>query len=240
MNVRTILLTAVFLMVFSLPAIGSEDDLQTLSSDLSVQEIDERSRFIEERLDAGRTHAAWWQYGWGGFYTVTMVTSAVSASNQNGDDAGDDRLNNGVNAAKSALGLVDRIFRPLPGRSGADGMRAMPNTTRAEKLARLARGEKELRETARRSDDRKSLMHHLQIVGVNLLGGAIVAAWGDTEDAIISTVGGIAMGQVVTWTQPWQPVRDLEDYERGFTHARNKLHWKIVPMRFGAMLQVDF
>ena len=105
----------------------------------SDAELDARLRFLEERLSAGHLHAAAWYWGWLGIDVLSGVSQVQDATEarQSGDRARDI-----VNAVKSTVGAVDiLVIRPMPGRRGAAPMRSLPDTTQADKLARLARGE---------------------------------------------------------------------------------------------------
>lgn len=80
------------------------------------------------------------------------------------------------------------------------------------------------------------------MIGVNLLGGVLIAAFGDEGDAAVSTALGIAVGETTIWTQPSQPIEHREDYRRRFPESqmRAKNHWRLVPIANGAMLRVIF
>src|SRR5690349_9779867 len=61
-------------------------------------ELAARLGFLEERLEAQRPTALTWQYGWTGFYLVSLARNTVYAARA---DDGDQRVRGIVDAAKS-------------------------------------------------------------------------------------------------------------------------------------------
>lgn len=147
-----------------------------------------------------------------------------------------------MSAAKSAGALADLITSPLPARLGADPLRAVPAEDRRSRLKRLAVGERQLRANAVRADSRYSLKQHLEGVTTNLIGGAVIWAFGDRSDAIVSTLSGIAVGEAQIWSQPWRAGRDLDDYRAAFptTTARRGIEREPRPMPNGVQLAFSF
>ena len=47
------------------------------------------------------------------------------------------------------------------------------------------------------------------IVTTNLIGGGVIYAFGDSKDAMISVLSGIAFSEAQIWTQPWRATSDL-------------------------------
>lgn len=206
---------------------------------LSDAEIASRLSFLEERLDAGRGTARAWQYGWTGIYATTLafgVGQAIAA------DDGDTRVASLVGAVKSAGALGSLVADPLPARLGADPLRAVPAEDRRGRLERLAVGERQIRANAADALSRYSWQRHLEGVTVNLIGGAVIWAFGDPTDALVSTLSGIAIGEAQIWSQPWRASRDLDDYRAAFptTTARRGIEWELRPTLNGAQLTLRF
>jgi predicted GNAT superfamily acetyltransferase len=132
--------------------------------------------------------------------------------------------------------LVDILLRPMPGRQGADKIRNLPAKQR------LSKGEELIDQTAQRAQERTAWKSHLKGIGVNLLGGIVIAAFGDGGDAAVSTAPGIAIAETSIWTQPSQPIANREDYRRRFpeNQVKVKKHWQLVPITNGAMVRVIF
>lgn len=178
----------------------------------SEQALDRRLDFLEERLDAGRMHAAAWSWGWLGFLGVTGAQSIASAASEH--DA-NDRAGDITNAAKSAIGIADvLLLRPMPGRIGAAPMRELEGGARDDKLARLARGEATLAAAAERARQRSSWPTHLANLLFNAAGSAILLGLGHENAAWLTFATGFAGGELQIWSEPWRGRRDLADYEK--------------------------
>lgn len=209
-------------------------DLERLTPD----EVDARSRFLVERLEDGRFAAQVWQYGWTGIYTVGALTNAVTVVT--GDS--DDRVVGLVDGVKSAAAAAQLVTDPLPARLGASPMLAYETGSREGRLQRLAVGERQLVTNAVRAESRYSLQRHLEGVTTNLIGGAIIWAFGDSGDAIRSTLVGIAVGEAQIWSQPWRAAGDLRDYRAAYptTLAAPGVDWELRPMGTGVQLALRF
>ena len=208
----------------------------------SDAELDERLRFLEERLDAGRLHAGAWYWGWlavSGLSGIFQIQDAAQA-----DQAGD-RDRDIVNAVKSAVGVADiLVIRPMPGRRGAGPMRAMPDGSHAEKLARLARGEEILRASATRAEARRSWQVHVGNLLFNVAGSAVLLGLGHSEAAGVTLATGTIGGELQIWTEPWRGTRDLADYqhlvESGHASRDPQRPWHLAPARDGLALEMRF
>ncbi len=205
---------------------------------LSDAELDARLRFLEERLDAGERGAKYWQWGWAGFFSGSVLygTGRAIAS-----DHAKDRVSHIVSAAESVIGTVHQFFWPLPGRNGAAPMRAIPGDSREAKIARLSAGESELLAIAVRTKDRTDWKYHLGNVALNAAGAGAIFAYGHDSDAWQALGIGIAIGEISIWTAPRRGSQDLEDYQTRFERkTARRLQWSIVPMMGGAGIQVTF
>lgn len=119
-------------------------------------------------------------------------------------------------------------------------MLSLPAGDRSGRAARLRRGEALLTASARRSRKPYQLSQHLGILGVNALGGAVIWAFGDSDEALFSTVSGIIGGELRLWSQPWHGAGDLEAYRSRFGSSATGLQWRILPTWRGAVLEVRF
>jgi len=178
----------------------------------SDEELDQRLHFLEARLDAGRLHAAAWSWGWLGIEGLGGVNEIVSATRESESS---DRARNIVDAVKSSVGVADIVvLRPMPGRSGAAPLRALPGATFAEKRAQLVRGEAILLAAAARAEERLSWQSHLGNLAFNLAGSAVLLGLGHRDAAWVSLATGAAGGELEIWSEPWRAPRDLEDYRK--------------------------
>lgn len=181
--------------------------------DLNDAEIDWRIGFITDRLEASRKHAMIWHWSWTAVEAGTMAWQITEAAN---DGDTDDRGLAITEASKAFIGLVDLYWlRPMYARLGASEVSGLPQATRTQKLAKLRKAEDVLERNAARADDRYSWQVHLGSILLNFAGaGAIWATGGGTSDALISAFSGIAGGELMFWTEPGQPIRDLADYKK--------------------------
>jgi hypothetical protein len=204
--------------VFSLLYAGTcraQSELPTAATplDLNDDEIEWRIGFVSARLEASRKHATIWHWSWAAIDAGTMAWQIAEAVD---DDDSDDRGLAITEASKAFIGLLDLYWiRPMYPRLGASELSALPQATHAQKLTKLRKAEDILERNAARADDRYSWQVHLGSVLLNFAGaGAIWATGGGTGDALISAFSGIAGAELMFWTEPGQPVRDLADYKQ--------------------------
>lgn len=217
------------------------DDVKTITSNpssLSASELDARIAFIEERLDAHRKHAYYWQYGWTAAYGSGLVIQSVRAGVTKDDE---NRADYVVSAVKAAGGVARLLLRPHPATHGADPLREMGGDTREAKERKLAKAEEMLLGTAKFSDRRFSQKAHIANVLVNVAGGAIIWGLGAPLHAVQSTLVGIGVGASQIVSAPWYGDEDLDEYEARFSGGTTRgWDWKLVPTVGGAAVQVTF
>lgn len=240
------LVATALLVVCGHPAAGQELPLR-LSLPLHVQlDVDppaetateERLAFLEERLEAAEFQGDLWQYGWLSVHSTGLVYNAVDASLTDDDD---DRVARIVGATKSAVGIGSLLLRPLPARLGADPIRALPGGTPELERARLQAAEELLEDSARRARRKYTVWPHLESALVNFVGGGIILAFGEWEDAAVSTGVGLAVGELQIWTVPDRPAADLAAYRARFGPAgARETGWYLVPRPNGLALAYRF
>ncbi len=93
---------------------------------LSEEYMERRLAFIEERLNAGRNGARYWQYGWSGFFAASAAFQGYKAIDS---DSSDNEVNYAVGAVKSAAGSTLMLLRSLPAAKGAAPLQDMPANT---------------------------------------------------------------------------------------------------------------
>jgi hypothetical protein len=214
--------------------VGSQDP-----NALTEDQIDKRLAFLTERLDDTQLHAAAWNYGWLTVNGGGMIWSAVNA----GLDDGNDRINNAMQAGKSLIGVTYILTDPMPGRHGADPIRALPSSTRAEKLEQLEQAERLFRQTVRRSQERKSWLMHIGNFGLHAVTASVLLGLGEEKDAAMSFFIDSAVGELQIWTRPWEPVQDWEEYQRLVATGlpeQPQTSWRIAPTGRGLTLLVGF
>ena len=222
-----------FFLMFAVPIQAEQKPL------LSDEDMERRLAFIEERLNEGRNSARYWQYGWSGFFAASAAAQGYAAIDT---DDGDDEVNYAVGAIKSAAGLTLMLLRPLPAVKGAAPLQEMPANTPLQKETRLKAGRELLHKNARRAQERKSWIRHLTGIAVNLVGSVVIASIGDTDDAVISGLTGIAINQANIWSQPSRAIDDLNDYQREFPagSTTNEAAWQLTPISGGLGVTIRF
>jgi len=200
-----------------------------LSDEISNAELEQRLKFIETRLARQSPNARYWQHGWTGFHAASAVVQGVLAVDA---DDSDDEVNYLVGAVKSTGALAQMLIRPLPAVQSATRFQALPSRSREERIHKVAQGEALLHENADHAATRTSWKRHLIGVGANLFGGVAIAAFGDSSDAVTSTLLGVAVSEANIWTEPSRALNDLEDYQHNKWVQRetSNVSWHIVPL----------
>jgi len=210
-----------------------------LSDEISNAELEQRLKFIETRLARQSPNARVWQHGWTGFHAASAVVQGVLAVDA---DDSDDEVNYLVGAVKSTGALAQMLIRPLPAVQSATRFQALPSRSREERIHKVAQGEALLHENADHAATRTSWKRHLIGVGANLFGGVAIAAFGDSSDAVTSTLLGIAVSETNIWTEPSRAVNDLEDYQNNKWVQRqtSEVSWHIVPLARRVEVNIRF
>ena len=218
---------------------ASAEPADRLSGDISNAELEQRLKFIETRLARSSPDARVWQYGWTGFHAAAAVAQGVLAVDANDSD---DEANYIVGAVKSTGALAQMLIKPLPAVQSATRFQALPSGSREERLHKLTQGEALLHENAGRAVTRSSWKRHLIGIGANLLGGVAIAAFGDSSDAVTSTLLGVAVSEASIWTEPSRAINDLEDYQHNKWVQRktSEVSWHIVPLARRVEVNIRF
>ena len=219
---------------------GSAGAADAARDEPTDEEIARRLSFIETRLDSHRRHAQIWHWSWTAINGGAAVGLGVAAGLT---DSRSDRINFATQAALASFGVVDLyVTRPIPGRKGADPIRALPQTSHAERLEALRAAEELLGDSARRGRFRRSWRVHVANVAVNLAAGGIVWAAGSSEDAIITALSGMAGGVLYLVSEPRGRETDLDEYENFTAESpkRPDSGWSVVPNGMGVALRYDF
>lgn len=210
---------------------------------LTDAEVTRRLGFVTERLDAGRRHASLWQYGWLLVNAGGMTAATVQAAGASGDD----RVFAIIGASKGALGTAYVLAQPMPGRSGADPIRALPGETLEDRAAQLVAAEALLYEAAARSAQRTAWPMHLGNIALNLVGGVVLLARDNAGLAALSFGVDAAVGEVQILSQPWQPRTHWQEYQRtlagnadGVVPPQHRGAWRLAPAPGGLALAFDF
>jgi hypothetical protein len=225
---------------------------------LTDGQVGDRLAFITQALESGQPAARRWWYGWIAGYAAGAATMGVlSATNWEktpdvvilapapGTDNSfaQDML---VGGATFALGVVGLVMDPFTPANAAKKLRAYPEASAAERLAKLKRAEELLRECARREKAGRGLMTHLLNAGVNAAAGVVTVAAFDRPagDGLTTFAIGEAVSLLNIFTQPMRAVRDLKRYEAGYPAAAAggapRLTWSLTAWPGGVGLRLQF
>lgn len=205
-------------------------------------EVAARIRFIEQRLDAGTAAADRWWYAWYSIYGGLAVGQAVVAIAVT--DPGT-RTDNVVGAVSTSLGIVPLGLSPLEARFAAGRLSAYPESTPAERRAKLRAGEAMLRSVAEEERFGRSWVAHLLGNGVALASGIVLGVGYDRPASGIFNFGaGVALTEVQILTQPTQGIDDWREYRRKDTFAtkpaRRRAHLSVAPSLGGVVMAGSF
>lgn len=200
------------------------------------RDIDQRLAFLEERIATQHFHAQIWWESWITFYGVGVIVQSARAI-ESTDRA--ERADLVISAVKAAGGVVRYAVDPMK------GIQSFEPIAGESQAARLARGERILRENADETTPFGPWYAHLINFGINATGAVIVGAgFDDWEQGLVSAGIGFAVGEVSLLTQPWEAGNDLEEYEARFGEGkaarRPQTRLRFVPMGAGAGMHLSF
>jgi len=214
--------------------LGSRDP-----SALTEAQIDRRVTFLSERLDETKLHANLWQYGW----LTINVGGAAWSSYQASQDHRNGQIKHAIQGGKSTIGIIYLLTDPMPGRQGADPIRALPSNTREEKLAQLEEAERLFRKTVRRARQRKLWLTHIGNFGLHAIASSILLGIGEEKEAWMSFLIDSSVGELQIWSRPWEPEGDWEEYEHLVATdlpPEPPTRWGVGPSGRGLSLLVSF
>lgn len=197
-------LTIIFLIVFVLqlnPASAQEA--------LSDSQIKERLQYIHQMLEQGKPNAGRWWYGWLiGYGAATVAQGAVCLTSKDKETKQDMALG----GATTFLGAMGQVIAPMSPSLAPDQLDDIPEGTPEERIEKLSKAEKLLKECALRERDGRSWKTHAITGAVNLGTGLIV--WLGFKRSAWEGLGNFALNTAITEAQIWtQPTRAIEDYE---------------------------
>jgi hypothetical protein len=200
--------------------------------------VEERLAFLEDRIETQHLHARIWWESFITFYGVGLIVQSAQAIEA---ETPADRADLIVSAVKAAGGIIRYAVDPLK------GIQPFEPVAGESQAARLARGERILRENADNTDPFGPWYAHLINLGINGTGAVIVGAgFDDWRQGLISAGIGFTVGEISLLTQPWEAPSDLEEYEERFGKGAKpaarapKTELKLVQMGAGAGLHLSY
>jgi len=164
---------------------------------------------IAAALDAGEDNAMLWWNGWLGIFAGSSVGSvALSYTAQTSVDQHVWQ----IGALRSSLGVLSVLFVPCPAAHGPASLRAMPESTPAERLAKLRAAEQTLRAAADAEVLGRSWFAHVSSLAVNVAFSAWVwAGYHKPASAAISFGTGLLASEAKIFTTPTRAVEDAAE-----------------------------
>jgi hypothetical protein len=195
--------------------------------------IDARVRlaFIREQLTHDARRARIWAWTWAGIYSALTVSSIVLATTLNTDK---DRTDNAIGAGAAAFGLGVLIVMPLAIMRDQRWLERRLRQASADEdpCAELADAERLLlRDAKSEAFGTGPLVHAGNVlfnVGLALVLGAGLGHW---DAAAITSMTGIVVGELQSFTQPTGAVRTLRDYREARMSSTGQPlpDWFVVP-----------
>lgn len=195
-----------------------------------------RLRFLRERLRAETRRVRIWSWAWAGAYSALTVGSLALLA----DGDANKRPDHIVTAAASLIGLGSKVVTPQPIlHDQAWFERRIARAPAGEsQCALVAEGERLLAHAAHGEAFGTGTLLHLGTFLVNVAGGLTLGiAFDHWGSAALQGVGGIAIGELMIFTQPEGAERDLERYRAGNLGLPPASHpltsWRVVPTANG-------
>ena len=135
----------------------AQSNLASAQDELSDSQIQERLQTIHQILEHGKSNANRWWYGWLiGYSTTTIAQGAIGLTS--GDK--ETRQDMALGAATTFLGAMGQIIAPMVPGTAPDRLADTPESTPAERKAKLLKAEKLLNECALREREGRSWKRH--------------------------------------------------------------------------------
>lgn len=206
-------LIALFLTTMLLHSPAAADDPNNTM--MTGTDISQQIRWIQSRLDAGGAAAKRWQYGWCTAYGGLTYLFAGQAHMLDEPNETDERHDAIVNSAASFAGLAGTLAFPMKTHTAAQTLKAMPESTEAQKQAKLQQAEALLRESAEREALGRSWQAHVLGASVSALAGVAVACDdGRGTDGLIMFATNLLVSEIQIFTTPTRATKDWQRYQQ--------------------------
>jgi hypothetical protein len=205
-------LIALFLTAMSIhsPAAADNPNDTMIGTDISQQ-----IHWIQSSLDAGGASAKRWQYGWCTAYGGLTYLYAGQSLTLDEPNQSKDRYDTMVNSVASFAGLVGTLAFPLKTYAAAETLKGMPESTQAQKQAKLQQAEALLRESAEREALGRSWQAHAFGAAVSALAGVAVACDdGRGGDGLIMFATNLLVSEIQIFTTPTRATKDWQRYQQ--------------------------
>ena len=183
--------------------------------------VDPRTTLLDWLRDSGRTqwHGQLWAWGWLSFFSVGGV--GVQGTRIGLVDDRALRADLVVGVIKTSAGITGHLLRFPRARHGAEGIPAADPLDPEGNEAALALAEAAMREDLRKARGRYNWIAHAGALLVNTAHLLIIGlGYDDWLQGLQSAGIGLAFGELVLWSQPWEAESDWAEYEATFGPAR--------------------
>lgn len=205
--------------------------------ELALVDDEARLRFLERGLDQGARRARLWAWSWAAVQSTAIAYDLLSGLWLFPGDGG--RVDGIVAAAASTVGLATLIVRPLPvmgdqrwlARARRSGAGAADEPGRC---ALLAEAERRLLRDAQAEALGRSARAHVVNFGFNIAVGLVLGAgFGHWGRAALAALGGTAVAELQTITQPSGELQLLRRYRAADlspSAPERPLAWAVTPL----------
>ena len=178
-------------------------------------EVRERLAFLQPHLRDAAPTAQRWYWGWVGAFTAGAVVSFGSLLVLKDDGLRGDAV---VGGTLSTLGAVTTLALPMVASSAPSVLDAMPESTEAQRAAKLRRAEELTHEAAEQERFLTSWLAHAGGVVVTLGAAAVQRVgydrgWGAI---VLGRAIGLVVGEAKVLTTPTAAIRDEGSYRSAF------------------------
>jgi len=182
------------------------------SDALQARSLDERLRYLDQRLQSDAAHARIWRASWASIYAALAVGQFTAAPLVSRSKAKDLYVGGGA----ALIGLGPLLITPLKVIKDSRQVAELAAHPGDDPCASLFTIEELLQRDAENEALGRSALFHGGNVGFNLgLFLLIGAGFGHWTSATISLLTGIATGEAMIFTQPTGALRTLHEYRSG-------------------------
>jgi len=182
---------------------------------LQSRSLEERLRFLDERLQSDAANARIWRFSWAAIYSALAVgqfTAVPLVSRSTRKDLY-------VGGTAALIGLAPLLITPLKVIKDSRRVKELATHEAADPCAPLFEIEELLQRDADNEALGRSALFHVGNVVFNTgLFFIIGAGFGHWTSATISLLTGIATGETMIFTQPVGALRTLREYRAGESH----------------------
>jgi hypothetical protein len=183
-----------------------------VAQDRDDAQVATRLQQIETSFDEDEMHANVWFNGWLGIFTISAIGSATVSLTTDPGDVPVWRLG----ALRSGLGMFSVLLAPCPAVEAPSMLRALPESTPAERLAKLRLAEDQLHRAAKMERLTRSWLAHTSSIVVSAAFSFwIWRGYHHAGAALLSFGTGVLASEAKISTAPTRAIDDEAALEAG-------------------------